>query len=393
MPRNPGQQLSVEDTEREIWVRLILLFVALVLVAGYAATLTDMGAVVRAKTAWLLEYGMPLLVVAGTLAVTAGAVMVFLRRRAKSRRVAPERAIEAPPRRAVRHVGAGADRPDAREIEVAAEPRRQEEKAIEDALHRSWFELRFQAQFDLRRCRLTGFETLVRMNHPDLGELLPEVFLPVAEQRGLIQPLGEWIAREAIATATLWPPHLTLSLNISQAEFWHGDVTASIMQALSTSGFDATRLRVDISKAVLLRKTTAVQDQLRRLKACGVTIVLDDFGLGDSSPQSLSLSPCDAVKIDRTLIQRVGEEPETENLIRILIGTAQSFHLAVMAEGIERVEQAHFLMSNGCRNVQGFLFGRPVHARDLAAIIAKDMRNAMSGDRPRASGKPAAAAA
>src|SRR5687768_4125194 len=106
---------------------------------------------------------MPLLLVSGTLAVTAVAVMVFLRRRAKIRRVAPDRAIEAPPRRATKHVEAGADRP-VREIEVAAEPRRQEEKAIEAALHRSWFELRFQAQYDLRRCRLTGFETLVRMN-------------------------------------------------------------------------------------------------------------------------------------------------------------------------------------------------------------------------------------
>jgi EAL domain-containing protein (putative c-di-GMP-specific phosphodiesterase class I) len=393
MPRNSGQQLSVEDTEREIWVKLVLLFVALVLVAGYAATLTNMGAVVREKTAWLLQYGVPLLALTGALAVTAGMVIVFLRRRAKRRGIVPDKEIDALPLRAAKHVGGETSRLYAREREMAAEARRQMEKAIEDALRQGWFKLRFQPQYDLRRCRLTGFEALVRMNHPELGELLPDVFLPVAEECGLIEPLGEWITREAIAIAALWPPHLTLAINVSPAQFRDGDVNANIMQALSTSGFEATRLRVEISEAVLLQKAKAVQDQLRRLKARGVTIVLDDFGLGSSGLQSLSLSPCDAVKIDRSLIQQVGEGPETEDLIRSLIGTAQSFDLAVMAEGIERVEQAHFLMSNACRNVQGFLFGRPARTRDLAAIIAKDLRNAMPGDGPRTSGRPATAAA
>lgn len=270
----------------------------------------------------------------------------------------------------------------AREMEMKAEARLRMEKAISDGLHQGWFELYFQPQYDLRFRRLTGFEALIRMNHLQLGKLLPGIFLPAAEDSGLIQPLGEWIIREALSIAAEWPPHLTLSVNVSAAQLRHGDAAATILQGLSKSGFEGARLQVEIPEAVLLYQSDSVHDQLRRLKGRGITIVVDDFGLDNSSLQSLARSSCDAVKLDRTLVQRVGEEPEAENLVRSLIGTARSFDLAILAEGIERAEQAHFLMSHGCRNVQGFLFGRPVPATELAAIIAKDLRKTMSGEQP-----------
>jgi diguanylate cyclase (GGDEF)-like protein len=292
---------------------------------------------------------------------------------------------------AAKAAGGGAFRGYAREMEMLVEARLQMEKSISEGLHQGWFELHFQPQYDLRSKRLTGFEALVRMNHPELGEQLPAVFLPVAEESGLIQPLGEWIIREAVGTAAQWPAHLTLSINISCAQFRQGDVAGTVLKALSNSNFEAARLHVEISEAVLLEESESIDEQLRRLKTRGVTIVLDDFGLDGSKLRSLARSPCEAIKLDRTLVERLGEEPEMENLVRSLIGTAQSFELGILAEGVERAEQVHFLMSNACENVQGFLFGRPARAQDLAAIIAKDMRKVLdSGPAPAAA--PAAVA-
>jgi diguanylate cyclase (GGDEF)-like protein len=262
-----------------------------------------------------------------------------------------------------------------REMEIEVEARLQMEQAISDGLHQGWFELCYQPQYDLLSRRLTGFEALVRMNHPEMGELLPAAFLPTAEQSGLIQPLGDWIIREAVSTAKDWPAQLTLSINISVAQLRHSDVASTITSALSQTEMDGARLHVEVSEGVLLDDSGAIAEQLRRLKSRGVTIVLDDFGLDSSRLKTLSRLACDAIKLDRSLIEEVGEEPETENLVRGLIGTAHAFDLGVLAEGVERAEQAHFLMSNECQNVQGFLFGRPTHVRDLGAIIAKDMRN------------------
>lgn len=267
-----------------------------------------------------------------------------------------------------------------REIEMALDTRLQTEKMIGDGLHQGWFELHFQPQYDLLSRRLTGFEALVRMNHPEQGELLPETFLAAAEESGLIQPLGEWIFREALSTASTWPNHLNLSINVSPAQFLQADIAGAVTSALSKAGFDGSRLRLEISEAVLPDESGVVGEQLRRLKSRGVTIVIDDFGLVSSQLKGLSRLACDAVKLDRSLIKEVGAEPEAENLVRGLIGTAKSFDLAILAEGIERAEQVHFLMAHDCRHVQGFLFGRPTRASELGAIIAKDMRKATDGE-------------
>jgi diguanylate cyclase (GGDEF)-like protein len=291
---------------------------------------------------------------------------------------------------AAKSAGGGNFRVFTRDMEMAIEARLRMEKAIGEGLNRGWFELHYQPQYDLRTARLSGFEALVRMNHPERGQLLPGEFLPAAEESGLIQPLGEWTVREAAAAAAQWPDHLTLSLNISCGQFQHGDVAAAIAGAKSQSGLPASRLCVEISERNLLADAEPVAEQLQRLKARGVTIVLDDFGVDASNLQALARSPCDAVKLDLSLVRRIGEDPATENTVRGLIGAARSFDLAVLAEGVESVEQAHFLMANGCHNVQGFLFGRPVPATEIAAIVARDMRKALAGE---AAAQPPAATA
>jgi diguanylate cyclase (GGDEF)-like protein len=291
---------------------------------------------------------------------------------------------------AAKSAGGGSFRVFSRDMEMAVEARLRMEKAIGEGLNRSWFELHYQPQYDLRTARLSGFEALVRMNHPERGQLLPGEFLPTAEETGLIQPLGEWIVREAATAAAQWPEHLTLSLNISCGQFRHGDVATAIAGAKSQAGLPASRLCVEISEKTLLAKAEPIAEQLQRLKARGVTIVLDDFGVDSSNLQALARSPCDAVKLDLSLVRRIGEDPTTENIVRGLIGAARSFDLAVLAEGVESADQAHFLMANGCHNVQGFLFGRPVPATEVAAIVARDMRKAFAGEAPK---QPVAATA
>ncbi len=263
-----------------------------------------------------------------------------------------------------------------RGMDIAVDTRRETETAISDGLQKGWFALHYQPQYDLITRRLTGFEALVRMNHPERGELPPGDFLPVADESGLIQPLGEWIIKDAFATASNWPKHTTLALNVSVAQLRHGDIAGSIISMLSSSGFDGKRLRVEVPEAALVDWSSAVADQLRRLKTRGVTVVVDGFGLENSRLKSLSRDVCDAVKIHQSLLQTVGADKEAEALARGLIGTAKAFGLDVHAQGVEHVEQAHFLIANDCHKVQGFLFGRPAPVEDLAAIIAKDTRKA-----------------
>ena len=179
---------------------------------------------------------------------------------------------------------------------------------------------------------------------------------------------------------------------MSLAQFRHGYIANSVLNALAKASLAGTRLRIEVSEAVLLAQSDAINEQLHRLKSRGAKIVLDDFGVDNSRLRLLSRSALDAVKLDRTLVERVGEEPEVAALVRSLIGTAQSFDLDILAEGIERAEQAHFLMSNDIQKVQGFLFGRPTRKRDLGAIIAKDLRNTMEGE-PKAAPRPTTVAA
>jgi diguanylate cyclase (GGDEF)-like protein len=275
-----------------------------------------------------------------------------------------------------------------RDLEMGFEARLQMERAISDGLLQGWFELRFQPQYDLQSRRLSGFEAVARMKHPQRGELLASEFLPVAEESGLIQPLGDWLVREAMAEAAQWPAHLTLTVDVAPAQFRQSDAAATILTAAAQAGFEASRLQIAVPETAILAPTESVADQLRRLKSRGVAILIDQFGIDASNLRTLSELQCDAVRLDYTLMREIGENTGVEDLLRGLIGTAHSFGLAVMAEGVEGVAQAYFLMANGCHRVQGFLFVRPSTAAEVAAIIAKDLRKAVPKEQ--ASGAPRA---
>jgi diguanylate cyclase (GGDEF)-like protein len=276
---------------------------------------------------------------------------------------------------AAKDAGGDTFRMHSREMQLALEARLQMEKAISDGLQQRWFEVHFQPQYDLSTRRLTGFEALARLNHPELGEISPALFMPVADNSGLVQPLGEWIVRDALATAAEWPEHLTLSLNVSLAQLRDGEIANAILAALDKSNIAGERLSIELPEAALLAHAGAVYDQLARLRTRSIALVLDDFGIGASDLKLILDQGITAVKLDRTLVARIGEGHESERLLHGLIGTARSFKLDILSEGVERPEQVHFLVSHHCLKVQGFLFGRPARKRDLAAVIAKDLRN------------------
>jgi diguanylate cyclase (GGDEF)-like protein len=267
----------------------------------------------------------------------------------------------------------------ARDIEMALKADLELEKAIGEGLRQGWFELHFQPRYDLGTRRLLGFEALLHLNHPQRGRLLPASFLATAEASGLIQPLGEWVLHEALAAAAKWPPHLSLSINVAPSQFRGGDFAAAVANALASADFPGERLCLEISEATMLSPSEATGNQLRELKQRGVAIVIDDFGLGDLRLDALARGHCDAVKLDRSLTKSLGHDRKTEEFARSLIGTARAFSLDIMAEGIEGAEQVRFPMASGCEKVQGPLFGRPVPARDLAAIISRDMRKSVEG--------------
>jgi Amt family ammonium transporter len=204
------------------------------------------------------------------------------------------------------------------------------------------------------------------------------VFLPVAEEAGLMRQLGDWIFEEAINIACEWPEHLHVSVNLSTAQFEASDLSRHMLEVLTRHGFDPRRLRLEISEAVLASNLGGAARQLGEFRTAGITIVIDDFGIAGLGFEALARSPCDAIKIDRTFMNRVGEDPAIDSAVRGLISAANSLDLIVVAEGIERAEQAHFLMTNDCKGVQGYLFGRPAEPSEVAAIIAKDLRKTLA---------------
>jgi EAL domain-containing protein (putative c-di-GMP-specific phosphodiesterase class I) len=281
--------------------------------------------------------------------------------------------------RSAKESGGGAVRIYGRELEMATQSRRQVEQAIGDGLANDWFELHYQPQYDLGTRRLIGFEALMRLRHPELGLMLPSTFVPVAEESGLIQPLGERLVKEALATAATWPSHVSLSICVAAGQFRHGDVAAGILAALAHAKVEGTRLRVKVPEAVLLAPTERSGEQLHRLRAAKVAVAIDGFGRHASNLKSLAEGICGTAILDGTVVAGIGRSTGEETFVRRLIDAARAFGLDVRAEGVERAEQAHFLALHGCLKVQGLLFGAPVAATEIAAIIAKDVRNAVAG--------------
>jgi diguanylate cyclase (GGDEF)-like protein len=237
--------------------------------------------------------------------------------------------------------------------------RRLVEHELRLAVHRREFEVVYQPQFDLATERQCGAEALIRWQHPVHGRIAPAHFISVAEDTGLIVPLGEWVLRRACADAVKWPEPLFVSVNLSPAQFRHGDVAAMVADALEETGLPAQRLELEITENLLINDTEEVLGKLNRLRHLGVHIAMDDFGTGYSSLSYISRFPFSKIKIDRQFIFNMTRDQATRAVVRTIIALGRSLDVTITAEGVETEGQAAMLREFGCPQVQGFLYGYP----------------------------------
>jgi diguanylate cyclase (GGDEF)-like protein/PAS domain S-box-containing protein len=214
-----------------------------------------------------------------------------------------------------------------------------------------------------------GFEALARWLHPVRGFVPPSDFIPIAEESGLIVEMGEWILREACREAASWPMPLQIAVNLSPAQFMHGDVVGLVHSILIETGLAPGRLELEITEGVLIEDFDRGLALLRRLKALGVRISMDDFGSGYSSLSYLQAFPFDKIKIDRAFVMNLGRNPQSAAIVRAVIGLGHGLEMSIVAEGVETQEQLGFLAEVGCDAVQGYYIGKPLPIGQYAALV------------------------
>jgi diguanylate cyclase (GGDEF)-like protein len=250
-----------------------------------------------------------------------------------------------------------------------AQERRQLETDLRLAVEREEFELHYQPLFDLELNRICSFEALIRWNHPKRGQISPADFIPIAEDTGLIVPIGAWVVREACAEAVRWPEHICVAVNVSPVQFHRGALHATILRALAESGLEPTRLEVEITESIFLEGSEATLKLLHSLRSLGVRVALDDFGTGYSSLSYLQSFPFDKLKIDRSFIQNLLTREGASAIVRAITELAHALNIETTAEGVEETAQLMELRAHGCSSVQGFLFAEPMTAADVGRLF------------------------
>ena len=218
---------------------------------------------------------------------------------------------------------------------------------------------------------IIGFEALARWQHPVRGQVSPAEFIPIAEESGLIVEMGEWILRETCREAASWPKPLQVAVNLSPAQFMHGDVVGLVHSILLETGLAPGRLELEITEGVLIEDFDRGLALLRRLKALGVRISMDDFGSGYSSLSYLQAFPFDKIKIDRAFIVNLGRNPQSAAIVRAVIDLGHGLDMSIIAEGVETIEQLAFLAKEGCDGVQGYLLGKPLPIGKYAGLVGR----------------------
>ena len=258
--------------------------------------------------------------------------------------------------------------------EMAVENLRMENE-LRQGLKNGDLTLHYQPVVGVSDGRLLGFEALVRWRHPQLGMILPARFIPLAEETGLIVPLGEWVINQALRQLRQWRKevadtgHLFLSVNISSKQFRQPDLVDSIRRGLIGHHVDPSLLKLEITESVIMRDAKSSVEKLSKLKSLGVELLVDDFGTGYSSLSYLQRFPISGLKIDRSFISGEGDERENMEIVRTVIALAGNLGLAVVAEGVETEGQLEMLRTLGCGSAQGYYFSRPLDAPSATRFI------------------------
>jgi diguanylate cyclase (GGDEF)-like protein len=248
--------------------------------------------------------------------------------------------------------------------------RRTLELELGAAFQNGEFELHYQPQVDLASGDVIGFEALLRWRHPERGPIPPSVFVPIAEEIGLIGPLGEWVIHRACHDAQRWPGSLKVAVNLSPEQFHSGSrLLSSVTAALRQSGFPPQRLELEITESVLLADDAPTLHTLHNLRALGLSISLDDFGTGYSSLSYLRKFPFDKIKIDQSFVRELSTRDDCTAIVRAVAGLARSLGMGTVAEGVETNLQRTLLMAEGCTEAQGYLFSPPIPNAEVVALL------------------------
>jgi diguanylate cyclase (GGDEF)-like protein len=252
------------------------------------------------------------------------------------------------------------------------------ESALRHALERREFQLHYQAKRDIAAGRITGMEVLLRWQHPDLGIVAPMQFLAVAEETGLIVPIGKWVLRTACEQNVVWHrngmPRLNIAVNLSPRQFSDEQLLNDIAATLKETGMEANLLELEIHESLLMRDIEKTLQVLTALKAMGVKIAIDDFGTGYSSLSTLQRFPLDTIKIDRSFIRDLPARSDNSTLTEAIIAMGKSLSLTVVAQGVETKEQADLLRERACDEFQGFYFNKPMSAQEFAELLQAQTR-------------------
>lgn len=249
------------------------------------------------------------------------------------------------------------------------------ESALYRALEKKEFLLHYQPQFDMNGTQMTGVEALVRWSPPESGMISPGAFIPILEETRLIVSVGEWILRTACAQNRQWQdaglPPVRVAVNLSAIQFQQADLVQTVIKVLQETGLSPEYLELEITENIAVHNEEAVIAILDELRAIGIQIAIDDFGTGYSSLSYLKRFPIDKLKIDQSFVRDYKEGTHDDGIVRAIIGMGHNLNLKVIAEGVETQQQADFLQRNGCDEVQGYFYGKPMAADDLAVLMRR----------------------
>jgi diguanylate cyclase (GGDEF)-like protein/PAS domain S-box-containing protein len=271
-------------------------------------------------------------------------------------------------------------------MNVRAVERQSIEESLRRALERHEFTLCYQPKVDLRTGKITGAEALLRWTHPTRGPIPPHQFIPVAEDCGLILPIGNWVLREACKQARAWLdvglPLETVAVNISAMEFRNEGFLGGVFAILQDTSLSPRSLELELTESVLMKRAESSQAILKELRSRGVRIAVDDFGTGYSSLSYLRKFPIDALKIDQSFVRQITTTPKETTIVTAVIGMGRSLKLRVIAEGVETREELGFLRAQKCDEAQGYYFSRPVHPLQFAALLKSGIPEPVTEVRP-----------
>jgi diguanylate cyclase (GGDEF)-like protein/PAS domain S-box-containing protein len=264
------------------------------------------------------------------------------------------------------------------DMNVKAVERQSIEESLRRALDRQEFSLQYQPKIDLRTKRITGAEALIRWTHPTRGSVSPAQFIPVAEDSGLIVPIGNWVLHEACRQTRAWEktglPAVPIAVNVSALEFRQETFLEGIFGALRETGLDPKSLELELTESVLMKRAEFAASVLKELRARGIRVAVDDFGTGYSSLSYLRKFPIDALKIDQSFVRQITMAPQDTTIVSAIISMGRSLNLRVVAEGVETLGELEFLEAHQCDEAQGYYFSRPIPPEQFAKLLETGIR-------------------